>query len=59
MSDQSLLPALPPQQPQRQDSLSAQLRDLHDVAVRLGMYDAATWLTWKLADRSFARNDDL
>jgi hypothetical protein len=37
------------QQPQRQDSLAAQLRDLHVVAARLGMYDAADWL-WKRMD---------
>lgn len=30
----------------RQDSTSDQLRDLYDVAVRLGMYDAAD-LVWK------------
>lgn len=34
------------QQPQRQDSLDDQLHDLHRVAARLGMYDAADWL-WK------------
>lgn len=38
----------PAQQPQRQDSLTDQLRDLHRVAARLGMYDAADWL-WKEA----------
>jgi len=32
--------------PQRQDSLTDQLVDLHRVAARLGMYDAADWL-WK------------
>lgn len=36
----------PEQQPQRQDSLRQQLIDLHVVASRLGMYDAADWL-WK------------
>lgn len=30
-----------PQQPQRQDSTDAQLADLHAVANRLGLYDAA------------------
>lgn len=30
-----------PQQPQRQDSVTDQLRDLQHVANRLGMYDAA------------------
>jgi hypothetical protein len=34
------------QKPQRQDSLADQLADLHRVAARLGMYDAADWL-WK------------
>ncbi len=29
------------QQPQRQDSATDQLRDLHAFAVRLGLYDAA------------------
>ncbi len=38
------------QQPQRQDSLSAQLRDLHILAARVGMYDAADWL-WKATGR--------
>lgn len=36
------------QQPQRQDSLAEQLVDLHVMAGRLGMYDAADWL-WKAA----------
>lgn len=31
-----------PQLPQRQDSVTEQLRDLFSVANRLGMYDAAT-----------------
>jgi len=35
-----------PQQKQRQDSLRDQLKDLHIMAARLGMYDAADWL-WK------------
>lgn len=35
-----------PQQPQRQDSLVDQLKDLHIVAARLGMYDAADFI-WK------------
>jgi hypothetical protein len=30
-----------PQQPQRQDSTDAQLANLHTLANRLGMYDAA------------------
>lgn len=33
-----------PIQPQRQDSTLEQLTDLHTVATRLGMYDAADWL---------------
>lgn len=41
-------PLFPTQQDQRQDSLMAQLSDLHRVASRLGMYDAADWL-WKVA----------
>jgi hypothetical protein len=39
-------PEWPTQQPQRQDSLADQLRDLHRIAARYGMYDAADWL-WK------------
>jgi hypothetical protein len=35
-----------PQQPQRQDSLEDQLKDLHAIAARIGCYDAADWL-WK------------
>ena len=35
-----------PQQIQRQDSLTDQVRDLHRIAARLGMYDAADFL-WK------------
>jgi hypothetical protein len=34
--------------PQRQDSLTDQLIDLHIVATKLGMYDAADWM-WKNA----------
>jgi hypothetical protein len=34
-----------PRQTQRQDSLSDQLADLRLVANRLGMYDAADWLS--------------
>jgi len=37
-----------PQQPQRQDSLNEQLRDLINVANRLGMYDAADSLQYSL-----------
>lgn len=37
-----------PQQPQRQDDVSSQLRDLVEVANRLGMYDAADWLKEKI-----------
>lgn len=33
-----------PQQPQRQDSQTAQLADLRDFAVRLGLYDAADYI---------------
>ena len=40
MDKSEILQALP-SQPQRQDSLLDQLRDLYDVANRLGMYDAA------------------
>lgn len=34
-----------PRLPQRQDALLDQLRDLAEVANRLGMYDAADFLT--------------
>lgn len=37
------------QQPQRQDSLTEQLSDLHAVATRLGMYDAADFITQQLS----------
>ena len=40
MTDLQQLPKLA----QRQDSLTDQLNDLHRVANRLGMYDAADWL---------------
>jgi hypothetical protein len=33
-----------PNQPQRQDSMLDQLKDLHRVAITLGMYDAADGL---------------
>ncbi len=33
------------QQPQRQDSLAAQLYDLRAAAKRLGLYDAADFIT--------------
>lgn len=33
-----------PQQPQRQDSTSAQLQDLRAFAIRLGLYDADDFL---------------
>lgn len=33
-----------PRLPQRQDSTDAQLRDLRDIASRLGLYDAADYL---------------
>lgn len=36
------------QRPQRQDAVTDQLKDLHIVAARLGMHDAADWL-WKHA----------
>lgn len=39
-----------PQQAERQDCLADQLSDLHIVAARLGMYDAADWL-WKMRTR--------
>jgi len=40
-----------PQQEQRQDSVSDQLSDLHAIAVRCGMYDAADWLAkWMAVD---------
>lgn len=38
-----------PEYPQRQDALNNQLRDLHAVANRLGMYDAADLLRRHLA----------
>jgi hypothetical protein len=41
----------PEQLPQRQDSLTNQLTDLHRIAARLGMYDAADWI-WKKLDRN-------
>jgi hypothetical protein len=34
---------------QRQDSLHTQLEDLYDLAVRLGMYDAADFLARQLS----------
>jgi hypothetical protein len=37
-----------PKCPQRQDDLTAQLLDLRIVANRLGMYDAADWLTERI-----------
>lgn len=33
-----------PRKPQRQDSLTDQLRDLVPIAEREGMYDAADWI---------------
>ena len=33
-----------PQQPQRQDALNDQLKDLYVAAIRFGMYDAADWM---------------
>lgn len=44
----------PKQLPQRQDSLSDQLRDLHMLAARYGMYDAADWLWKRMRDPSLA-----
>jgi hypothetical protein len=43
-----------PAMAQRQDSTFTQLEDLHAVAVKLGMYDAADWLKPHL-DRIRAR----
>ena len=40
-----------PQQPQRQDSTNAQLRDLMDFATRLGLYDAADVLRIMLCQK--------
>jgi hypothetical protein len=36
------------QQPQRQDSLTDQMRTVHRLAARAGCFDAADWL-WKNA----------
>lgn len=41
------------QQPQRQDSLQEQLRDLQVVANRLGMYDAADWISDRISPAAF------
>jgi hypothetical protein len=49
---QNLLEELP-NKPQRQDSTGRQLRDLHSVANKLGMYDAADALK-----NAFFQNDD-
>ncbi len=38
-------------EPQRQDSLDEQLRDLAAIADREGMYDAADWLREQLDER--------
>lgn len=40
-----------PQQPQRQDSTNAQLRDLAAFANRLGLYDAADSIRSQIGDR--------
>lgn len=40
----AVIPTLISQQPQRQDSLTAQLEDLRAVANLLGCYDAADWI---------------
>jgi hypothetical protein len=45
MNDRKLLLDSIPSLPQRQDSLTDQLTDLHAVANRLGMYDAADAIT--------------
>jgi hypothetical protein len=37
------------QKPQRQDSLTDQLRDLVHVANREGMYDAADWIADRIS----------
>lgn len=42
----------PPQHPQRHDSLMSQLIDLHFLAARHGMYDAADWLWANMPGRS-------
>jgi hypothetical protein len=49
---QDLLEELP-DRPQRQDSTGTQLRDLHSVANKLGMYDAADALK-----NAFFQNDE-
>ena len=46
-----------PAQPVRQDSLDEQLRDLRNVAVRLGMRDACGWITRELGIRLVYRQD--
>lgn len=46
-----ITPEWPPQRTQRQDSLLDQLEDLHRVAVRFGMYDAADWLWTRMDER--------
>ncbi len=48
---------IPVAQPQRQDSLDEQLRDLRNVACRLGMYDADDWIKDLLWHRSKYRQD--
>lgn len=40
MSDPTTIISLIPRQPQRQDSLAEQMRDLRIAAIRLGLYDA-------------------
>lgn len=44
-----------PRLPQRQDSLLSQVIDLHAVANRLGMYDAADWIDARLRDAASGR----
>lgn len=46
-----------PRLPQRQDSLSDQLRDLVRLAKRLGMYDAADYLMLQLMQPDRACRD--
>lgn len=45
-----------PQQPQRQDSASEQLRDLYQFANRLGMYDAADLIKCDLVNSGLMKS---
>jgi len=37
--------------PQRQDSLTEQMKDLHTVAIKLGCYDAADYLKREFVEK--------